>query len=60
VQKDEKQPIEIRKDIVFKLFACIDTKRTVLQQERGVESKQIGITQVEQLAACVAKKELYP
>jgi len=45
-------------DSFHTLFACIDTKRKVLQQERGVESKQIGMTQVEQLAACVAKKEL--
>jgi hypothetical protein len=41
------------------LFACIDTKRKVLQQERGVSSKQRGVTQVEQHAACVAQKELY-
>jgi hypothetical protein len=46
-------------DSFHTLFACIDTKRKVLQQERGVSSKQRGVTRVEQLAACVAQKELY-
>jgi len=45
-------------DSFHTLFACIDTKRKALQQERGVSSKQAGMTQVEQLAARVAKKEL--
>jgi hypothetical protein len=45
-------------DSFHTLFACIDTKRKVSQQEQGVSSRQIGMTQVEQLAACVAKKEL--
>jgi len=34
-------------DSFHTLFACIDTKRTVLQQQRGAESKQAGMTQVE-------------
>ena len=46
-------------DSFHTLFACIDTKRKVPLQERGVSSKQIGMTKVEQLAAYVAKKEIY-